>query len=165
MTRTVNKNATRWQPIFHFEKKVICSWKRIISVYCTFDFLWDTKLENPKSSVIPRSLLCGFLSKQAVELMVLNCLARLVFPLSTCPRSPMLKFIIVYKYSFVWMKWQSWCKSKEFLSWLFVHEFCFLEKQLVEKRIAPRLIHTRKKDKKHAEEKKGRNKSIFEKLF
>mmetsp|Transcript_25297 Transcript_25297/g.84794 ORF Transcript_25297/g.84794 Transcript_25297/m.84794 type:complete len:303 (-) Transcript_25297:116-1024(-) len=41
------------------------------------------KAEKPRSSVMPRSLLCGCLSKLAVEPMVLNARARLVLPLST----------------------------------------------------------------------------------
>mmetsp|Transcript_42690 Transcript_42690/g.71239 ORF Transcript_42690/g.71239 Transcript_42690/m.71239 type:complete len:370 (+) Transcript_42690:70-1179(+) len=46
------------------------------------------KPENPKSSVIPRSALCGCLSSEAVDSIVLSARARLVFPLSTCPRMP-----------------------------------------------------------------------------
>jgi len=48
--------------------------------------------EKPRSSVIPRSLLCGFLSKHAVLATVLSAFARLVFPLSTWPSTPTLKF-------------------------------------------------------------------------
>jgi len=47
--------------------------------------------ENPRSRVIPRSLLCGFLSKQAVLAVVLRAFDRLVLPLSTWPRTPTLK--------------------------------------------------------------------------
>lgn len=69
--------------------------------------------EKPRSSVIPRSWLWGFLSnafvlnaKKWVELVsnqrhsfvylaiVLNAFARLVLPESTCPRTPTLKFKI-----------------------------------------------------------------------
>lgn len=48
--------------------------------------------EKPRSSVIPRSLLWGFLSNDAVEAVELRALARAVFPLSIWPRTPMLKF-------------------------------------------------------------------------
>ncbi|RNA05612.1 hypothetical protein BpHYR1_034899 [Brachionus plicatilis] len=41
---------------------------------------------------MPRCLLWGFLSKHAVLATVLNALARLVLPLSTWPRTPILKF-------------------------------------------------------------------------
>jgi hypothetical protein len=41
--------------------------------------------------VIPLSLLCGFLSKHAVLATVLKTFDKLVFPLSTCPKTPTLK--------------------------------------------------------------------------
>ena len=44
--------------------------------------------ENPKSSVIPRSLDYGFLSNPAVEAMVLSALHKEVFPESMWPKTP-----------------------------------------------------------------------------
>jgi len=48
--------------------------------------------ENPKSNVIPLSLLWGFLSKHAVEVIWVRAFANEVFPLSMCPKMPMFKF-------------------------------------------------------------------------
>lgn len=60
------------------------------------------KAENPKSNVIPRSLLCGCLSNAAVEATLLIARAipisqgfpysapKEVFPLSICPNKPTL---------------------------------------------------------------------------
>ena len=53
-----------------------------------------TNDEKPRSSVIPRSLLCGCLSKHAVEPMVESARERLVFPESTWPRMPTLMFSV-----------------------------------------------------------------------
>ena len=53
-----------------------------------------TNDENPRSSVIPRSLLCGCLSKHAVEPTVDSARERLVFPESTWPRMPTLMFSV-----------------------------------------------------------------------
>ncbi len=50
---------------------------------------------KPRSSVMPRSLDCGFLSKAAVEAVLLSARARDVFPLSTWPRTPTLKFRVL----------------------------------------------------------------------
>ena len=47
--------------------------------------------EKPKSSVMPRSRLCGFLSKLAVLAVVLRTFDKLVLPLSTWPKTPTLK--------------------------------------------------------------------------
>lgn len=49
---------------------------------------------KPRSSVIPRSLDCGFLSKAAVDAVLLSARAKDVFPLSTCPSTPTLKFSV-----------------------------------------------------------------------
>lgn len=49
------------------------------------------KDEKPRSRVMPRSLLWGFLSKLAVLSTVLRALDKLVFPLSTWPSTPTLK--------------------------------------------------------------------------
>ena len=56
------------------------------SVYGSF----KKNAENPKSRVIPLSLLYGFLSKLAVLVITLNVLASEVFPVSTCPNTPYL---------------------------------------------------------------------------
>jgi hypothetical protein len=48
------------------------------------------KEEKPRSSVMPRAALCGCLSSAAVDSVVLSARARLVLPLSTCPRMPTL---------------------------------------------------------------------------
>lgn len=53
------------------------------------------KEEKPRSSVIPLSRDCGFLSKAAVDAVLLSALASDVFPLSTCPSTPMLKFNVL----------------------------------------------------------------------
>lgn len=53
------------------------------------------KEEKPRSSVIPLSRDCGFLSKAAVEAVLLSALASDVFPLSTCPSTPTLKFNVL----------------------------------------------------------------------
>ena len=50
------------------------------------------KKEKPISRVMPRCLLCGFLSKQAVDWVVLKSFVKLVLPLSMCPSTPTLKF-------------------------------------------------------------------------
>ena len=50
------------------------------------------KAEKPRSSVIPRSLDWGFLSKPAVEAIVERALQREVFPESMWPSTPMLMF-------------------------------------------------------------------------
>ena len=52
------------------------------------------KEEKPRSSVIPLSLLCGFLSKLAVLATVLKAFAKLVLPLSIWPKTPTLKFSV-----------------------------------------------------------------------
>lgn len=57
------------------------------------------KEEKPRSSVIPLSRDCGFLSKAAVDAVLLNALASDVFPLSTCPSTPMLKFNVFVRLS------------------------------------------------------------------
>lgn len=49
---------------------------------------------NPRSSVIPLSFDYGFLSKPAVEAIVLRALQRLVLPASMCPNTPILIFKI-----------------------------------------------------------------------
>ena len=41
-----------------------------------FHILAHSLIHSPKSSVIPRSLLCGFLSNEAVEAVVLRALAK-----------------------------------------------------------------------------------------
>lgn len=46
--------------------------------------------ENPRSRVMPRSLDCGCLSRAAVERVVDRAATRLVLPLSTWPKTPML---------------------------------------------------------------------------
>jgi hypothetical protein len=46
------------------------------------------KEEKPRSSVIPRSTLCGCLSSAAVESVVLSARAHDVLPLSMWPRMP-----------------------------------------------------------------------------
>lgn len=51
--------------------------------------------EKPRSSVIPLSRDCGFLSKAAVDAVLLSALASDVFPLSTCPSTPTLKFNVL----------------------------------------------------------------------
>lgn len=51
--------------------------------------------EKPRSSVIPLSRDCGFLSKAAVDAVLLSALASEVFPLSTCPSTPTLKFNVL----------------------------------------------------------------------
>ena len=48
--------------------------------------------EKPRSSVIPRSVLWGCLSSDAVEKCVDNARARLVLPLSMWPKMPTLTF-------------------------------------------------------------------------
>lgn len=53
------------------------------------------KEEKPRSRVIPRSRDCGFLSKAAVDAVLLSALANDVFPLSTWPRTPTLKFRVL----------------------------------------------------------------------
>lgn len=53
------------------------------------------KEEKPRSSVIPLSRDCGFLSKAAVDAVLLRALASDVFPLSTCPSTPMLKLSVL----------------------------------------------------------------------
>lgn len=50
---------------------------------------------KPRSSVMPRSLDWGFLSKAAVDAVLLSARARDVFPLSTWPRTPTLKFSVL----------------------------------------------------------------------
>ena len=50
--------------------------------------------EKPKSKVIPRSWLCGFLSNEAVDAIELSLFESEVFPESTCPNIPMFKFNI-----------------------------------------------------------------------
>ena len=50
------------------------------------------KEEKPRSSVMPRSVLWGCLSSDAVEKCVDNARARLVLPLSMWPRMPTLTF-------------------------------------------------------------------------
>lgn len=57
------------------------------------------KEEKPRSSVIPLSRDCGFLSKAAVEAVLLSALASEVFPLSTCPSTPTLKFKVLVRLS------------------------------------------------------------------
>lgn len=54
--------------------------------------------EKPKSRVMPRSLLWGFLSKLAVLSTVLSALDKLVFPLSTWPSTPTLKLKVAIIY-------------------------------------------------------------------
>lgn len=53
------------------------------------------KEEKPRSSVIPLSRDWGFLSKAAVDAVLLSALASDVFPLSTCPSTPTLKFSVL----------------------------------------------------------------------
>lgn len=53
------------------------------------------KEEKPRSSVIPLSRDWGFLSKAAVDAVLLSALASEVFPLSTCPSTPTLKFNVL----------------------------------------------------------------------
>lgn len=50
--------------------------------------------ENPKSNVIPLSFDYGFLSKPAVEAIVLIALQRLVLPESMWPNTPIFIFNI-----------------------------------------------------------------------
>ena len=50
------------------------------------------KHEKPRSSVMPRSRLCGCLSKAAVEAVVLSARASAVLPLSMWPRTPTFTF-------------------------------------------------------------------------
>lgn len=57
------------------------------------------KEEKPRSSVMPLSRDCGFLSKAAVEAVLLSALASDVFPLSTCPSTPTLKFRVLVRLS------------------------------------------------------------------
>jgi hypothetical protein len=52
------------------------------------------KAENPKSRVMPRSLDYGFLSKPAVDAMVLRALHREVLPESIWPSTPRFTFKI-----------------------------------------------------------------------
>ena len=47
---------------------------------------------KPRSSVIPRAMDSGFLSRDAVESNVESDLTREVFPLSTCPKTPTFTF-------------------------------------------------------------------------
>ena len=47
---------------------------------------------KPRSSVIPRAMDSGFLSRDAVESSVESDLTREVFPLSTCPKTPTFTF-------------------------------------------------------------------------
>ena len=54
--------------------------------------------EKPKSKVIPLSWDCGFLSKPAVEAIVLKALHKLVLPESMWPNTPMLIFSILFGY-------------------------------------------------------------------
>lgn len=63
-----------------------------VNCSCSFPDSKRTAL-NPRSNVIPRSTDCGFLSKAAVLAMELSARASVVFPLSTCPRRPTLKFL------------------------------------------------------------------------
>ena len=55
-------------------------------------YLWDGNFvknaENPRSRVIPLSLLWGFLSKLAVEVTLVNARTMDVFPLSIWPKTP-----------------------------------------------------------------------------
>ena len=44
---------------------------------------------------MPLSRDCGFLSKAAVDAVLLSDLASEVLPLSTCPRTPTLKFSVL----------------------------------------------------------------------
>ena len=57
--------------------------------------------ENPKSRVIPLSWLYGFLSKLAVEVILLKIFAIDVLPLSTCPKIPILILITVFDSTFM----------------------------------------------------------------
>lgn len=66
------------------------------------------KEEKPRSSVMPRSRDCGFLSNAAVEAVLLSALASDVFPLSTCPSTPTLKFSVLVRL---------WSDSDIFLIW------------------------------------------------
>jgi hypothetical protein len=50
------------------------------------------KEEKPRSRVMPLSLLCGCLSRAAVDSVVDRAPTRLVLPLSTWPRTPTLMF-------------------------------------------------------------------------
>ena len=54
--------------------------------------------ENPKSRVIPRSLLCGFLSNELVDPIWERHFERVVFPLSTWPNIPQFIFLIFLKF-------------------------------------------------------------------
>lgn len=68
------------------------------------------KEEKPRSSVMPLSRDCGFLSKAAVEAVLLRDLASDVFPLSTCPSTPTLKFSVLTRLSAGWdISEQVWC--------------------------------------------------------
>ena len=51
--------------------------------------------EKPRSSVIPRSLDYGLLSRLAVDVTVLSALHREVLPESIWPSTPMLMFRIL----------------------------------------------------------------------
>lgn len=53
------------------------------------------KAENPRSRVMPRALLCGCLSKAAVDSSVLKARTSDVFPESTCPNIPTFTFAII----------------------------------------------------------------------
>ena len=56
--------------------------------------IFTTNAENPKSSVMPLSLLWGFLSKPAVDAIVLSALHKEVLPLSMCPNTPILMLMM-----------------------------------------------------------------------
>jgi len=43
---------------------------------------------------MPLSLLCGFLSKPAVDAIVLSALHKEVLPLSICPNTPIFMFMM-----------------------------------------------------------------------
>ena len=68
-------------------------WTFSMEIFCEISAGASTwKEEKPRSRVMPRSLLCGFLSKLAVLATVLRAFDKLVLPLSTWPRTPTLKF-------------------------------------------------------------------------
>jgi hypothetical protein len=58
------------------------------------------KAEKPRSNVMPRSLLWGFLSSAAVLVTLLSVFASEVFPESICPSTPYRLFVLFNKMFF-----------------------------------------------------------------